>query len=73
MLTGLPAAQYNTEFAFRGYIILENNGDRYIIYGMPVHRSVYTVAKQIQAKGEFQAGSSGYNFIQGIIDSVEGN
>lgn len=73
VLTGLPAAQYNTEFAFRGYIILENNGDRYIIYGMPVHRSVYTVAKQIQAKGEFQTGSSGYNFIQGIIDSVEGN
>lgn len=73
VLTGLPASQYNTEFAFRGYIILEKNSERYIIYGMPVSRSVYTVAKQIKAKGEFAAGSSGYNFIQGIIDSVEGN
>lgn len=73
VLTGLPASQYNTEFAFRGYIILEKNGERYIIYGMPVSRSVYTVAKQIQARGEFTVGSSGYKFIQGIIDSVEGN
>ena len=33
---------------------------------------IYTVAKQVQAKGEFKVGSSGYKYVQGIIDSVEG-
>ncbi len=73
VLTGLPESRYATDFAFRGYIILEKNGEKYIIYGPPVYRSVYTVATQIQAKGEFEEGSQGYTYIQGIISSVEGN
>ena len=73
VLTGLPASQYNTDFAFRGYILLEKGGDRILIYGPPVCRSVYTVAKQIDARGEFTPGSNGYNYIKGIISSVEGN
>lgn len=73
VLTGLPESQYNTDFAFRGYIILEKDGEKYIIYGPAVHRSVYTVAKQIQARGEFEEGSSGYEYIEAIISSVEGN
>ena len=73
VLTGLPEERYATDFAFRGYIILDKDGERYIIYGPEVYRSVYTVAKQIQAKGEFEEGSDGYLYIQGIIDYVEGN
>lgn len=73
VLTGLPSTQYDTDFAFRAYIILENSGERIIVYGPAVSRSVYTVAKQIEVRGEFQQGSSGYNYIKGIISSVEGN
>lgn len=73
VLTGLPTTQYNTEFAFRGYVILEKNGERNIIYGPEMSRSVYAVAKQIEARGEFEPGSSGYEYIKGIISSVEGN
>lgn len=73
VLTGLPASQYSTDFAFRGYVLLENGGTRILIYGPPVYRSVYTVAKQIDARGEFAPGSSGYDYIKGIISSVEGN
>lgn len=73
VLTGLPEERYATDFAFRGYIILEKDGEKYIIYGPAVYRSVYTVAKQIQAKGEFEEGSSGYTYIEGIISYVEGD
>ncbi len=71
VLTNLPASQYATEFAFRGYVILENSSERIILYGPPVSRSIYTVAKQIMNKGEFEVGSSSYNYIQSIIESVE--
>ena len=73
VLTKLPASHYNTEFAFRGYMLLDNGAERILLYGPPVCRSVYTVAKQIDAKGEFKPGSSGYNYIKEIIRSVEGN
>lgn len=71
VLTKLPTSQYATEFAFRGYIILDNGSERILLYGSPVSRSIYTVAKQIMAKGEFKEGSNGYNYVQGIIKSVE--
>ncbi len=71
VLTKLPPEQYATEFAFRGYIILENGGERILLYGPIVSRSIYTVATQIMEKGEFAVGSGGYNYVQGIIKSVE--
>lgn len=71
VLTNLPPEQYATEIAFRGYIILDSGSERILLYGPPVSRSIYTVAKQIMAKGEFAEGSSGYNYVQGIINSVE--
>ena len=71
VLTNLPASQYATEFAFRGYVILGNNSERIILYGPPVSRSIYTVAKQIMNRGEFTEGTANYNYIQSIIESVE--
>lgn len=71
VLINLPEAQYATDFAFRAYIILERNGERYVLYGPPVYRSIYTVAKQLDARGEFKAGSSGDLFMKRIINSVE--
>lgn len=72
VLINLAPNMYATEIAFRAYVILECDGQELCVYGPPVSRSVYTVAKQVQAKGEFKAGSSGYRYVQGIIDSVEG-
>lgn len=72
VLVNLKPNMYATDLYFRAYAILECDGENYTVYGPPVCRSVYTVAKQVQAKGEFKQGTSGYNFVQGIIDSVEG-
>lgn len=71
VLINLAPNMYDKDISFRAYAVLECNGQDLIIYGPPVYRSVYTVAKQVQAKGEFKPGSSGYRYVQGIIESVE--
>lgn len=72
VLINLAPNMYAKDISFRAYAVLDCGGQEIIVYGPPVYRSVYTVAKQVQAKGEFKVGSSGYNYVQGIIDSVEG-
>lgn len=71
VLTNLPGEQYATEFAFRSYIILQKGGERYLLYGPPVSKSIYSVAKQLDASGMFLPGSNGYDFIKSIIRRVE--
>lgn len=71
VLTNLPGEQYGTEFAFRSYIILQRGGERYLLYGPPVSKSIYSVAKYLDANGVFLPGSNGYNFIKSIIRRVE--
>lgn len=72
VLINLAPNMYAKDISFRAYAVLDCGGQEIIVYGPPVYRSVYTVAKQVQAKGEFKVGSSGYKYVQGIIDSVEG-
>lgn len=71
VLTNLGPGMYAKDICFRSYAVMNCDGEEIVIYGPPVYRSVYTVAKQVQAKGEFRPGSSGYQYVQGIIDSVE--
>lgn len=72
VLVDMKPNMYARDLSFRSYAILECDGQSITVYGPPVSRSVYTVAKQVQARGEFPKGSSGYQFVQGIIDTVEG-
>ena len=71
VLINLAPNMYAKDISFRAYTVLECEGQDLIIYGPPVYRSVYTVAKQVQARGEFRPGSSGYRYVQEIVDSVE--
>ncbi len=71
VLTNLLPNMYAKDIAFRAYVVVECGGQDMIIYGPPVYRSVYTVAKQVQANKEFKPGSSAYRYVQGLIDSVE--
>lgn len=72
VLINLAPNMYAKDISFRAYAVVECDGQEIIVYGPPVYKSVYTVAKQVQAKGEFRPGSSGYRYVQGIIDAVEG-
>ncbi len=70
VLVNLPAAQYKTDFAFRGYIILTKDGKDIIIYGPPVSRSIYSLASQLLASGYYAPGSSAEVFLQKLIEDA---
>ena len=71
VLIGLPASEYKTEFAFRGYIVLEKNGVSYTLYGPIVARSIYTVAGQLLDRGEFAAGSAADAFLRKLRSDAD--
>mgnify|MGYP004662609223 FL=1 len=71
VLVGLPAAQYKTEFAFRGYLILEKDGAEITLYGPPKARSIYSLAEQFIAKGTYEPGSSAYEFLMKLITDAD--
>lgn len=67
VLVNLPAAQYNTEFAFRSYIIL-TKGDRTItLYGPAVAKSIAALANQLNDINMYKDGTSADLFVKKII------
>lgn len=71
VLVGMPAAQYKTEFAFRGYITLEKNGRTITLYGPPVAKSIYSLAQQLLDRGSYEQGSDIYEFLTKLIRDAE--
>lgn len=71
VLVGLPVEQYKTEFAFRGYIILEKNGVQYTFYGPTVAKSMYSLAKQILDMGTYKPGTDAYEFLSGLVKNAD--
>ncbi len=67
VLVGVPASQYKTAFAFRGYIILERYGKELTLYGPPVARSIYALAEQLLERGSYEPGSEAYEFLTNLI------
>ena len=67
VLVGLPADQYKTEFAFRGYAVLEKDGTTTTVYGPIRARSIYQLAEQILNQGIYSEGSSQWNFLNQLI------
>lgn len=71
VLVGLPAGQYKTEYAFRGYAVLEKNGTRITVYGPVMAKSIYSLAQQVLDMGTYAQGSDADIFLRRIIS--EGN
>lgn len=67
VLVGLPANQYKTEYAFRGYAVLNKDGQEIVIYGPPVARSIYALAKQFSESGMYTPGSEADQFLKKLI------
>lgn len=72
VLVGMPASQYKTAFAFRGYIILERYGKEITLYGPPVARSIYALAEQLLERGSYEPGSEAYEFLTNLIKDGDG-
>lgn len=72
VLVDLPVAQYKTEFAFRGYIVLCKDGEEIVFYGPTVKRSIYALAGQIINSGQYVKGSETDVFLRKIISDSDG-
>lgn len=67
VLIGLPNTQYKTEYAFRGYAVVNKDGQDIVIYGPVVARSIYNLSKQALATGSYAKGSAADTFLNNII------
>ncbi len=67
VLVGLPASQYQTDYAFRGYITLKKDGKEFTLYGPTVYKSIYSMAKQIISAEQYKKGTSADKFLRKLI------
>lgn len=72
VLVGLPVDQYKIEYAFRGYIVLEKDGQQITLYGPVVARSIYSLAQQLISMGTYPQGSDADVFLRKIISDADG-
>ncbi len=71
VLVGLPPEQYKTEFAFRGYAVLEKDGREIVVYGPAVARSIYSLSQQALGLGLYQEGSAADQFLKKLISDAD--
>lgn len=71
VLVGLPSNQYKTEYAFRGYIILTKDGTDITLYGPAVWKSIYSLANQVLAGGQYEKDSSADLFLKKLIEDAD--
>ncbi len=71
VLVKIPVEQYKTEFAFRGYAVLERNGAQVIVYGPPKARSIYDLAKVLLGNGTYEPGSESYVFLEKLVSDAD--
>ena len=71
VLVGVPASNYKTEFAFRGYAVLEKNGQQVILYGPIRAKSIYTLAGYFLDVNLYAPGTDAYNFLQQLIADAD--
>jgi len=71
VLVNLPVNQYKTEFAFRGYIVLTKDGNDITLYGPIVSKSIYSLAQQLIASGQYEQDSGADQFLRKLISDAD--
>lgn len=71
VLIGLPVYRYKTEYAFRGYAVLEKDGSRVTLYGPIRARSIYALAEQMLQMNYYAPGTNEQIFLQKLIDDAD--
>ena len=67
VLVGLPAQQYKTDFAFRGYMVLAKGEEEVTLYGPIMSRSIYRLAQQALDLKLYPDGSAAKQFLEKLI------
>lgn len=71
VLVGLPVDQYKTEYAFRGYAVLEQGGNRIVVYGPVVAKSIYSLADQLLKSGSYAEGTEINRFLRKLMSDAD--
>ncbi len=71
VLVGLPPEEYKTQFAFRGYVILNKNGQDVVFYGPILDRNIYDLAVYFVNSGYYPEGSSADQFLRKLISDAD--
>ena len=71
VLTGLPVNQYKVDYAFRGYAVLNKDGQEVVLYGPVTYRSIYALAEQLLASGSYAPGTDAHTFLSGLIADAD--
>lgn len=72
VLIDLPVSAYKTNFAFRGYILLDNGTRQVLLYGPVRASNIYAISELVLASNQFAAGSSADLFLRQIISDADG-
>lgn len=67
VLVGLPATEYKTDYAFRGYVVLTKDGKDITLYGPILYKSIYQLAEQVLERNIYEEGSSAQQFLKQLI------
>ncbi len=67
VLVGLPATEYKTDYAFRGYVVLTKGEEEITLYGPILHRSIYQLAEQALSMNLYEDGSAAKQFLEQLI------
>lgn len=71
VLTSISPSRYNTEFSFRGYVVLTKNGTDTIVYGPIVKKSMVSLANQALAAGTYAEGSAEDAYLKEILEDAK--
>ncbi len=67
VLVGMPAEQYKTDFAFRGYMVLTKGEKEMVVYGPIMTRSIYKLAEQALSLNLYEENSEAWLFLKQLI------
>lgn len=71
VLVGLPVTSYNTEYSFRGYVVLQKDGKETVIYGPVRTRSMVGLASQVLDSGTYEKGSAEDLFLRQLLEDAK--
>lgn len=71
VLTSISPSRYNTEFAFRGYVVLTKNGTDTIVYGPIVKKSMVSLANQALEAETYAEGSAEDAYLKEILEDAK--
>ena len=71
VLVNIAPQNYKTEYAFRGYVILQKGGVNYTLYGPILFRSIYDVSGQVLSLNIYDEGSAEYTYLTNLRETAD--